>query len=190
MRKILYLMRHGQTLFNARRKVQGFCDSPLTEEGIRQAKVAGEYFKDIEIDHYYSSTQERACDTLEIITDNKVPYVRLKGLKEMNFGKFEGESEDLNPKGPREYETFFIPYGGESSNDVRDRMVETCTEIMEKEDHKVVLAVSHGGACFNFLKAWQDPTEELKKGFPNCSIFKFEYEDKKFKLLEVIRPEV
>ena len=190
MRKILYLMRHGQTLFNARRKVQGFCDSPLIEEGIRQAKVAGEYFKDIEIDHYYSSTQERASDTLEIITDNKAPYVRLKGLKEMNFGMFEGESEDLNPKSPKEYETFFVSYGGESSNAVRDRMVETCTEIMEKEDHKVVLAVSHGGACFNFLKAWQDPTEEHKKGFPNCSIFKYEYQDKKFKLLEVIRPEV
>lgn len=78
--------------------------------------------------------------------------------------------------------------GGESSNAVRDRMVETCTEIMEKEDHKVVLAVSHGGSCFNFLKAWQDPAEELKKEFPNCIIFKFEYEDKKFKLLEVIRP--
>lgn len=187
MKKILYLMRHGQTVFNLRRKIQGFCDSPLTEEGIRQAKIAGEYFNDIELDHLYSSTSERCCDTLEIINNNNMPYTRLKGLKEMNFGIFEGESEDLNPKSPKEYETFFVNYSGESSNEVRDRMVKTCTEIMENDDHKVVLAVSHGGACYNFLRAWQDPSEELKKGFGNCCIFKYEYENNKFRLLEVIR---
>lgn len=36
MKKKLYLMRHGQTLFNCQNKIQGWCDSPLTEEGIRQ----------------------------------------------------------------------------------------------------------------------------------------------------------
>lgn len=188
MKKTLYLMRHGQTLFNLRRKIQGFCDSPLTELGIEQAKKAGEYFKNITIDHAYSSTSERCCDTLEIVTNNKIPYKRLKGLKEMNFGVFEGESEDLNPKTPKEYETFFVKYGGESGNEVRDRMVNTCIEIMENEDHQVVLALSHGGACYHFLRAWQDPSKELKKGFSNGCIFKYEYENKKFNLVEVIRP--
>lgn len=42
-------------------------------------------------------------------------------------------------------------------------MVKTLTEIMSKEDHHSVLAVSHSGACFNFLRAFQDPMEELKK---------------------------
>jgi len=41
MAKTLYLMRHGQTLFNLRHKVQGWCDAPLTDFGIYQAKVAG-----------------------------------------------------------------------------------------------------------------------------------------------------
>lgn len=111
MKKTFYLMSHGQTLFNIRRKIQGACDSPLTNLGIEQAKVAREYFKDIVLDHVYSSTSERSCDTLEIVTENKMFYVRLKGLKEMNFGTFEGESEDLNPKGPNGYSTFFVPYG-------------------------------------------------------------------------------
>ena len=174
MKKTLYIMRHGQTLFNLRRKIQGVCDSPLTELGIRQAQIVGEYFKDINIDYAYSSTSERCCDTLEIVTNYNMPYTRLKGLKEMNFGIFEGESEDLNPKTPKEYE-------------VRNRMVKTCTEFMEKDDHNVVLAVSHGGACYHFLREWQDPYEELKKRFSNCCIFKYEYEDKKFKLVDVIR---
>ena len=46
MAKTLYLMRHGQTLFNVLKKIQGWCDSPLTEEGIRQAKIARKWFED------------------------------------------------------------------------------------------------------------------------------------------------
>ena len=187
MKKTFYLMRHGQTLFNLRRKIQGACDSPLTELGIKQARTAGEYFKDIELDYAYSSTSERSSDTLEQIIGADMPYTRLKGLKEMNFGTFEGESEDLNPKDRTGFETFFLGYGGESRKQVSERMVRTCTEIMEKDGHNTVLAVSHAGACFNFLSYWQDPTEELKKGFPNCCIFKFEYENGKFTLMETIR---
>ena len=70
MKKTLYLVRHGQTVFNVRRKIQGWCDSPLTELGRAQAGVAAEYFRSrgITFDHAYSSTSERACDTLEILT--------------------------------------------------------------------------------------------------------------------------
>lgn len=38
--KILYLMRHGQTLFNLQHKIQGWCDAPLTPLGIKQAQMA------------------------------------------------------------------------------------------------------------------------------------------------------
>ena len=96
MKKDLYLMRHGQTLFNVRRKIQGWCDSPLTELGKQQALKAKENLKGISFDHYYSSTSERCCDTIELIIGDQY-YKRLKGLKERNFGMFEGESEDLNP---------------------------------------------------------------------------------------------
>ena len=47
MVKHLYLMRHGETLFNVRRKIQGWCDSPLTENGVKQAKAVREILKDI-----------------------------------------------------------------------------------------------------------------------------------------------
>jgi broad specificity phosphatase PhoE len=129
MEKTLYLMRHGQTLFNKRRKVQGWCDSPLTELGIKQADTAAKYFKEhnIVFDHAYSSTSERACDTLEIVTD--MPYTRVKGLKEWNFGRFEGESEDLNP--PLPYDDFFVKFGGEDQKELQQRIVTTLQKIME-----------------------------------------------------------
>ncbi|WP_315108854.1 histidine phosphatase family protein [Clostridium intestinale] len=185
MKKILYLMRHGQTLFNLRRKVQGWCDSPLTELGINQAKIAGQYFKDNNIifDHAYSSTSERACDTLEQVTD--IPYTRVRGLKEWNFGRFEGESEDLNPKLP--YGDFFVQFGGEGEMELRDRVSSTLVEIMNKEEHEVVLAVSHGAACRGFMRKWAHTSDvDQKERLGNCCILKFEYGNDEFKLLEII----
>ena len=79
MTKTLYLMRHGETLFNELKLKQGWSDSPLTENGIEQAKKVAEYFKknNIIFKSAYSSTQERATDTLKIVTD--ADYVQLKG---------------------------------------------------------------------------------------------------------------
>ena len=61
-------MRHGETLFNVQHKIQGWCDSPLTEKGIKQAQKARDYFskKGITFDHAYCSTSERCSDTLEL----------------------------------------------------------------------------------------------------------------------------
>ncbi|HAO61337.1 MAG TPA: histidine phosphatase family protein [Erysipelotrichaceae bacterium] len=185
MNKTLYLMRHGQTLFNQRRKIQGWCDSPLTKTGIEQAKIAGDYFKEqgIRFDHAYSSTSERACDTLELVTS--MEYKRLKGLKEWNFGMFEAESEDLNPKLP--YGDFFAKYGGEDEMEVRQRMTDTLVDVMNQEGHECVLAVSHGGACRQFMRYWAANSPVDQKGrLGNCCILKFAVEDGQFTLLEII----
>lgn len=185
--KTLYLMRHGETMFNVQKRIQGWCDSPLTQQGIQQAKKVGAYFKrqHIVFDHAYASTSERCCDTLELVVD--MPYERKKGLKEMFYGELEGESERLNCETPKECETYYLQFHGESSNTVKDRMMETLSNIMEQEDHHCVLAISHSGACFNFLRGIQDPMEELKKGFGNCCIFVYEYDHHQFRLQRVIR---
>lgn len=186
MKKTLYLMRHGQTLFNLQHKIQGWCDAPLTELGIKQAQIASEYFKKnhITFDHAYSSTSERACDTLEIVTDYQMPYTRVKGLKEWNFGVYEGKDECLNPKLP--YGDFFKQFGGDGEMELRERMVNTLTEIMNKEDHEIVLAVSHGAACAQFYRAWEQYAKVIKKErFYNCCILKFEYENGIFTLVDL-----
>lgn len=186
MKKRLYLVRHGETVFNVQHRIQGWCDSPLTECGIRQALYVKEYFKehDIQPDHAYSSTSERCCDTLELITD--LPYIRLKGLKEMNYGKLEAEREELASKDPKECETYYLRFGGDSSNTVRDRMLNTLTDIMNQDDHQVVLAVSHGASSFNFLRGigWQKEKHPLK--MTNAGILVLDYEEGQFKLVEYI----
>lgn len=185
MVKTLYLVRHGQTLFNLQHKIQGWCDSPLTSKGIKQAQIAGAYFRDqnIHFDSAYSSTSERASDTLELITD--MNYKRIKGLKEWNFGTFEAEHEYLNPSLP--YGDFFVPYGGEPELEMRARVSEALLKIMQDEPKQTVLAVSHGASCRQFMRTWAH-TSDVGQTSPisNCCILKFEFEDDSFKLIEII----
>ena len=44
MAKTLYLMRHGETLFNSQHRIQGWSDSPLTSKGIKQLKFEAHNF--------------------------------------------------------------------------------------------------------------------------------------------------
>ena len=186
----LYIMRHGQTMFNKYHMIQGWCDSPLTEIGIEQARIASRYFEDrgIIFDHAYSSTQERACDTLEIVTKNAMPYERIKGLKEMNFGRYEGHSEAMNP--PLPYLDFFKKYaGGESQDDVQKRMVKAVGDLMKRDGHESVLMVTHGAALANFARYYDHLADEgahYRKGIKNCAVFHYTFDGKDFVCREIV----
>lgn len=188
MLKHLYLMRHGQTLFNVQHKIQGWCDSPLTKEGIAQAQAAKACLKGVSFDHYYCSTAERASDTLEIVIDPETPYTRLKGLKERYFAVFEGQDEALNPPFEK-YDEVFSIYGGETRSDVQERMVNTLKKVMDQDDHFCILAVSHAGACMSFFSAFADPDIiQRSGGVTNCAIFHYTYDGRTFHFQEIIRP--
>lgn len=184
----IYLMRHGQTLFNKLHKIQGASDSPLTAKGIRQAEIARDYFKNegITFDVAYSSTSERASDTLEIVYGQDKDYHRLKGLKEWDFGPFEAESEHLNPSLP--YGDFFAGYGGEREVDFRARISQTVKEIADKHPDQTVLIVSRGGAIAQFFRDAANYGGSISKnlGFTNCSALIFDYQDGAFEYKDVL----
>lgn len=185
MTRTLYLMRHAETLFNLQHKIQGWCDSPLTERGIEQAKAAGRLIaeKGIEFTHAYCSTAERCSDTLEIATaeayGTPMPYERMKGLRECGFGQFEGKDECLNPPF-RPFGEFFVPFGGESDAQVDERMLTTLTDIMERPGHESVLAVSHAGSSIHFFLNCSRREGVRVSAFSNCMIYVYEYVDGTF----------
>ncbi|MET3557960.1 putative phosphoglycerate mutase [Streptococcus rupicaprae] len=185
----LYLMRHGQTRFNAQSRIQGASDSPLTALGIEQAQAARAYFeaKGISFDRVYCSTQERACDTAELAS-GRMDYIRLKGLKEIDFGAFEGQQEFLNPPlDPKVgYGDYFVTYGGEASSAVQKRMKETVTAILEENLGQTLLAVSHGGAIALFYRGVLENFPQVR--MRNCNILEFTYEDGAYDLLSIYDP--
>ena len=65
---MIYVIRHGQTDLNKERKMQGRMGLPLNEYGIEQAQRLRDELKDINFDFVFSSPQERAVQTAEIVT--------------------------------------------------------------------------------------------------------------------------
>lgn len=188
----LYLMRHGETLFNTQKRVQGACDSPLTELGIEQAKLAKTYFdqEGIAFDEVYSSTQERATDTAKLVSGRE-QVAQLKGLKEMSFGQFEAQAEMLLPKfreGANSFEDLLVPFGGEDIRQVGKRVHQAVAKVMAASTAENTLMVSHGAAMWGLIL-------ELGIQFPsgvyfsNCAICQFEVaEDGILTLEKVILP--
>lgn len=92
-----YIVRHGRTLMNTLHRVQGWCDSPLTEEGIRSAQYLGVGLKDIPFQAVYCSTLKRTLQTARILLKSKgqedIPIIEIDGLKEMCFGAMESMDE-------------------------------------------------------------------------------------------------
>ena len=56
-------------------------------------------------------------------------------------------------------------------------MVATLTDIMLEPDSETVLAVGHGGANFNFLRAIQDPMPVLNAGWDNCTTCVYAFDE-------------
>ena len=90
----IYFARHGKTLFNTFDRVQGWADTPLTEDGVRVARYLGEGLKGIKFDRFYSSDAGRQRETMAVILKQmgvtSYHLNELPGLREAFFGGFEG----------------------------------------------------------------------------------------------------
>jgi broad specificity phosphatase PhoE len=89
----LILVRHGETEHNAAGIVQGWSDSELSERGRQQVARLAERLKTFEADAIFSSPLQRAMATAQCIAGATGLEVRtLDGLREMNYGLWEGQS--------------------------------------------------------------------------------------------------
>lgn len=86
----IYLIRHGETQYNIERRMQGFCDSPLTENGILQAKSVGAGLGEVPFVAAYASDSQRVLDTAKFaLGSRQIQITKDSRLKEMNFGMLE-----------------------------------------------------------------------------------------------------
>lgn len=184
--KTLYLLRHGETFFNSLNKSQGWCDSPLTEKGMEQARIAKDYFvrHNIGFRKAYSSDLGRARHTLRIISEDFIDSMEEhEGLREINFGIFEGESRTFKPHKP--YCDKLVPYGGESITQAIGRFSGALKEIMDKSEYENVLVVAHGSINSEFIKyCIGESITKLGINLSNGSLLKFSYVDGKFEFEE------
>lgn len=202
--KRLYLLRHGQTEFNVKKLVQGRCDSPLTGLGRQQARVAAAWLKahNVVPDKVVSSPLGRAIDTAQLVaTELLGPDAAVEpceGIIERCYGTFEEGPHDALPTDVWDPGEDLVPFGGEGSRALQERMVDTLTNIMGADGIETLLAVSHGSASRQFIKAAAPEGFELPTKLPNCAIMIFDFEDSqeecdtsqcKFTLQQIIDPQ-
>ena len=191
----LVLLRHGQSQWNLENRFTGWKDVPLTDQGIKEAKNAGELIKknNINIDIVFSSVLERANKTAEISMETanmnnlfhngSLVYTRDLNLNERDYGDLVGlnKSETAEKFGKeqvhiwrRSYDT--PPPNGESLKDVVDRVSPYFTKEIEPHlfKNKNILIAAHGNSLraimikVGLYKPSEISSIELPTGSPLC----------------------
>lgn len=166
---MLYIVRHGETEWNAANKILGRTDLPLNDKGREQALEIARSLKDVKIDVFLCSPLCRTMQTADAVSDETgIPYKTDDRLIEQDFGKFEGadRSDTEYQKAKREY---FARYpGGESFFDLAARVYPLIKELNGKN----ALLVTHGGICRVIRSYFEDMGNEEFVQFSqgNCEV--------------------
>lgn len=156
----LYLVRHGETDWNAKKRYQGVTDLSLNLNGRKQAQLLAERLKDIPFTRCYTSELKRAQETAEAIVGlNKVTrIIKEPALREISFGKWEGLTYGQVARNyPEEVKAWvesnglIPPVGGESLRDLEKRLLGWFEPLVAEKPAGNILVVAHGGVLRLFL---------------------------------------
>lgn len=155
----LILVRHGETEWNKSLRFQGQQDIGLNEVGLEQADKVSNFLARWEIDLVYSSDLKRAYSTaIKIAEPHGFEVKKSPGLREMNFGSWEGLSyKDIRARYPDIVEKWFDdptsthPPGGEWVKEFQKRIVKTVEGILAESKGKRIVIVTHGGPIRVYL---------------------------------------
>lgn len=148
----LLLIRHGETDWNIEGRWQGQEDIPLNQRGREQAERMAELLEEHAIDAIYSSDLQRAHETARIVAEEKgLPIHVDPRLREIHQGEWQGllvkeiETRYADLFKERSEDPYNIaPPGGESTFEVRERVLEFLKKIEKEYPDSTVAIVSHG----------------------------------------------
>lgn len=148
------LVRHGETAWNADKRIQGQIDVGLNAAGLAQAEAAASWLSGQAVAALYSSNLLRARQTAECIAASLhlIPTFRSE-FRERRYGLFESltydESRARYPAEYRLFETrdpdFVIPYGGESLRQLHERVSTGLLRVAADHWGQIIVVVTHGG---------------------------------------------
>ncbi len=149
----LFVLRHGQTAWNAQLRIQGHLDMPLNAVGRWQATRLAAALQGEELAAVYSSDLSRARETAEPLARlMQLPVVTDEQLRERAFGHFEGQTfQDIETTWPddaarwRQRDPAFGPGGGERLLDFYERSLRAATRLAQRHPGQAIALVAHGG---------------------------------------------
>ncbi len=176
------LVRHGETDWNAAKRIQGRTDIPLNDTGKWQAEQTGLYLKDAHWDVVISSPLSRAKETAHLILQHvHAPLVIMDDFIERDYGDAEGmsfeERQKLFPN--KQYPNM------EPLETIQDRMVEGIEKVRVAYPNQQVLIVAHGAAIHALLTTLADEHLGLENTrLVNACLNYVEWKDGKWKVLD------
>lgn len=165
---MIYFIRHGQTQGNLEHRYIGSTDQPLCAQG-REA-LAGR--KCPAVAALYVSPLRRCRETAALLYPD-MPQITVDGLRECDFGAFEGHSNEELKEDPA-YRAWIdtgggsAPPGGEAKADMARRTVAAFRSITARHGPEDAIAlVVHGGTIMALLEALEDSHEFYRWQVPN-----------------------
>ncbi|MDE5777350.1 MAG: histidine phosphatase family protein [Lachnospiraceae bacterium] len=151
----IYIVRHGETVWNANKLLQGSTDIELNENGRRLAGETGEALESVHFDRIYSSPLIRAYETACLIRGHRnIPVIRDDRIRELCFGVNEGKNFSVllkDESNPFHYfferpDLYVAPEQGETLEHICERAASFMQEIIEPQEQyfKRVMIVAHG----------------------------------------------
>lgn len=151
MLRKLFVVRHGETLWNSEMRMQGRLDSALTDKGKRQAGENGQLLRRVGVERLLVSPLGRTQETAFIINSYVKAEIELfDELVERDCGDWGGltmseiktqQSASWRARENNEWE--HRPPGGENMPDVINRIAPLLTAVLEVESPTVAI-ISHG----------------------------------------------
>ena len=174
------LVRHGETEWNAERRIQGQIDIGLNAAGLRQAEAAGRWLKAAGISALYASDLKRAWATGQAIGQAVgMQPVPVPELRERRYGIFEGltyaEAESRYPEGYAAFEGRNADYAfehGESLKVMYERVTGKLKELAQRHLGESIVVVVHGGVLDVINRFVRGNPLEMPRDFliPNAGI--------------------
>ena len=156
----LLLARHGQSLWNLQGRFMGQADPPLAPEGERQALALAARLRGERLDAVYTSDLRRAASTAEIVAEAiGLAVVTDPAWRETSFGAWTGLTrEEVAARDPELWRRWrtdgdLAPPGGETPDDVQQRVVPAARRFYEQHSNGTVLVVTHIGPL-HVLYCW------------------------------------
>lgn len=155
----IYLVRHGETVWNAEERILGFTDVELSEKGWAQARALREFFRDRPLRAVYASDLRRAVDTASVLANpHRLPVHLEPGLRELNQGVIEGltfsQMQSRHPDLLRAWSedpgVVRIPQG-ESLLDLQGRAWSALERLAGAHPEGTIVAVSHNLTILTLL---------------------------------------
>ncbi|MCR9978956.1 phosphoglycerate mutase family protein [Vibrio parahaemolyticus] len=181
MTRRIFVLRHGETEFNADKKLQGHCNSSLTSKGSDQARRVGTTLKQYVENRpfrVYSSTLGRALQTSQIVCEElNYSYKNLNKeprLKEFSLGEWEQRTipslEQEIPNLLAQNDWYLQAPNCETYESVRERLSSWLSDVAHDED---IVVVSHGltGIVLRGLLLGMDYTQVWQQDLPQDAFF-------------------